>query len=100
MVAQDAFHEFLGRVWGGACALHPANTPPAQSRAFVWEIGPLNCGTGLLVFRVLFFFVVPIPPRSEPGPIWDTFATPAVAQDCVASRLLFFGGIISSSSTR
>ena len=36
--------------------------PRAQCRVVDWVIGPLNRGTGLSGFRVLLFFVQPIPP--------------------------------------
>ena len=70
IVAQDTFSEvFLGRVWSGSWVfVLPA--PPAQCRAVVWIIGPLNCGTRLSVFCVIFFFVLPIPAPLAPGAIW------------------------------
>ena len=81
----------LGRFLRFSSCLHP----PAQWRAVVWVIRPLNCGTGLSIFRVRFFFVLPIYPLSRPGAIWVFFATPTVAQDCVTFCFFLFGCIVS-----
>ena len=83
--------------WAGfgvvlACFVLP--TPPAQCLAVVWAIGPLNCGTGLSFFRVLFFLVLPVLSPLGVGDDLGILATPAVAQDCVASCFIFFGGTI------
>ena len=79
-MAQDTFSEFWGG-FGVVLAYFVLTTPPAQCRAVVWVIGPLNCGTGQSFF-VLFSSCRP-PPRLEPGAIWGILATLTVAQDCV-----------------
>ena len=62
-------------------------TPPAQSQAVVWVIGPLKCDTGLSVFHVRLFVVLPTPFPTGPGAICPRgiFTNPTVAQD----RLIF-----------
>ena len=63
IVAHDMCSEF-GAGFGVVLAYFVLPTPPAQYR-IVWVIEPFIYGTGQSFFRV-FFFVVPIPPRSEP----------------------------------
>ena len=58
----------------------------------VWVIRPLYWGTGLYVFRVRFFFILPTLPLGAGGALGN-FVTPTVAQDYVIF-LLFGGGII------
>ena len=103
IVVQNTFSEFLGRVWGASCVFRPAYTsrsaPGLWSGQSVWTIGTLVCGTELSFFHVLFFFDLPIPPRSETGAIW-AMANPTMAQDCVTFLGGGFGGIISPRSPR
>ena len=64
--------------------------PRVHCRAVVWVIGPLNCGTGLSVVRVIFFSVLPIPPSLGAGGDLGILTTPTVPQDCVTSWFSLF----------
>ena len=66
-MAQDTFSELLGRVWDGSCLFRPAYTPPAQRKAAVWLMGPLNCGSGLSFFVFLPFSSCRSPPVGSRG---------------------------------
>ena len=56
--------------------------PPTQYGAMVWVIGPLNRGTGLLVFRVRFFLSsCRRPPQLRAGGRPGYLTTHTVAQD-------------------
>ena len=70
--------------------LHPRSVPGCG----LGKIGPLNCGTRLLFFRRSLQFVLPIPPLLGDGGGLGILATPTVAQDCVTSCFLDFGGTI------
>ena len=57
----------------------------------VWEIGPLYKGTGLLVFRVRFFFrLAEGLLSSDPGGGQVNLATHTVAQDGVSLSYFLF----------
>ena len=92
-MARDTYYEFWTG-FGVVPAYSVLSTIPARCRAVVRVIGPLNCGTRLLFFRGTLQFVPPIPPLLGDGAGLGILATPTVAQDCVTSCFLDFGGTI------
>ena len=69
--------------------------PPAQCRAVVWVIRSLYCGTGLSIFRVRFFFVLPFPPPVWVGGGLGIFCHSDCGTGLCGFCFLLFGGIIS-----